>query len=45
MIAVMGGGLDRIYPSETQHLAAEIVSRGGTLISSCRSRLRRVPAA
>ena len=29
----MGGGLDRIYPSENQHLAAEIVSRGGPLIS------------
>jgi DNA processing protein len=32
-IAVMGGGLDRIYPSENKDLAAQIVDAGGTLVS------------
>jgi DNA processing protein len=32
-IAVMGGGLDRIYPAENKNLAARIVERGGALIS------------
>jgi DNA processing protein len=32
-IAVMGGGLDRIYPAENKGLATRIVDAGGTLIS------------
>jgi len=32
-IAVMGGGLDRVYPAENQGLAAQIIKEGGTLIS------------
>lgn len=32
-IAVMGGGLDSIYPAQNQNLADEIVSKGGLLIS------------
>lgn len=32
-IAVMGGGLDRIYPPENQGLAAEIAEQGGALLS------------
>jgi DNA processing protein len=32
-IAVMGGGLDRIYPAENKSLAARIVDSGGALIS------------
>ncbi|HEY7831583.1 MAG TPA: DNA-processing protein DprA [Solirubrobacteraceae bacterium] len=32
-VAVMGGGLDRIYPSENEGLAAAIVERGGALVS------------
>lgn len=32
-IAVMGGGLDRIYPAENKGLAEEILSAGGLLIS------------
>jgi len=32
-IAVMGGGLDRIYPAENKGLAAQIVEEGGALIS------------
>ena len=32
-IAVMGGGLDRIYPAENKGLAARIVEEGGALIS------------
>jgi DNA processing protein len=32
-IAVMGGGLDRIYPAENRKLAAAIVDHGGALLS------------
>ncbi|HSZ69832.1 MAG TPA: DNA-processing protein DprA [Solirubrobacteraceae bacterium] len=32
-IAVMGGGLDRIYPAENKGLATQIIDAGGTLIS------------
>jgi DNA processing protein len=32
-VAVMGGGLDRIYPAENKDLAACILDAGGTLIS------------
>jgi DNA processing protein len=32
-IAVLGNGLDRIYPESNKHLAHEIVSRGGAIIS------------
>jgi DNA processing protein len=32
-IAVMGGGLDGIYPAENKDLAARIVDQGGALIS------------
>jgi DNA processing protein len=32
-IAVMGGGLDNVYPAENRDLAARIVDRGGALIS------------
>jgi DNA processing protein len=32
-VAVMGGGLDRIYPAENRELAAAIVDRGGALVS------------
>jgi DNA processing protein len=32
-IAVLGGGLDRIYPAENESLAARIVESGGALIS------------
>jgi DNA processing protein len=32
-IAVMGGGLDRIYPAENKHLASRIIDSGGALIS------------
>jgi DNA processing protein len=32
-VAVMAGGLDRIYPAENKELAAAIVERGGALIS------------
>jgi DNA processing protein len=32
-IAVMGGGLDRVYPAENRGLAAEIVDSGGALVS------------
>lgn len=32
-IAVMGGGLDRIYPAQNKDLAAQIVGHGGVLIS------------
>jgi DNA processing protein len=32
-IAVMGGGLDRIYPAENTKLADEILQHGGALIS------------
>ena len=32
-IAVMGGGLDRVYPAENKGLAAQIVEEGGALIS------------
>jgi DNA processing protein len=32
-IAVLGGGLDRIYPAENRALAARIVESGGALIS------------
>jgi DNA processing protein len=32
-IAVMGGGLDRVYPAENQPLAARILAAGATLIS------------
>jgi DNA processing protein len=32
-IAVMGGGLDRIYPAENKSLATRILEAGGTLIS------------
>lgn len=32
-VAVMGGGLDRIYPAKNEELAAAIVDQGGTLVS------------
>lgn len=32
-VAVMGGGLDRIYPAENRELATAIVDRGGALVS------------
>ena len=32
-IAVMGGGLDRIYPAENKGLAAQIIDSGGALVS------------
>jgi DNA processing protein len=32
-IAVMGGGLDRIYPAENKNLSARIVEAGGLLVS------------
>ena len=32
-IAVMGGGLDSVYPAENKGLAAQIVEEGGALIS------------
>lgn len=32
-VAVMGGGLDRIYPAENTGLAAAILERGGALVS------------
>ncbi len=32
-IAVMGGGLDRIYPAENEGMAAQIIDSGGALIS------------
>ncbi len=32
-IAVMGTGLDIIYPASNKHLAAEILANGGTLVS------------
>jgi DNA processing protein len=32
-IAVMGGGLDRIYPAENKDLAAQIIDDGGALLS------------
>lgn len=32
-VAVMGGGLDRIYPAENGELAAAIVDQGGALVS------------
>lgn len=32
-VAVMGGGLDRIYPAENEELAAAIIDQGGTLVS------------
>ena len=32
-VAVMGGGLDRIYPAENRELAVAIVDRGGALVS------------
>lgn len=32
-VAVMGGGLDKIYPAENKGLAGEILDAGGTLVS------------
>ncbi len=32
-IAVMGGGLDRIYPAENKSLASDILAAGGALVS------------
>jgi DNA processing protein len=32
-VAVMGGGLDRVYPAENGELAAAIVDQGGALVS------------
>jgi DNA processing protein len=32
-VAVLGGGLDRIYPAKNEELAAAIVDQGGTLVS------------
>lgn len=32
-IAVMGGGLDSVYPAENRDLAAQIVDQGGALLS------------
>ena len=32
-IAVMGGGLDRIYPAENKGLASDILASGGTLVA------------
>jgi len=32
-IAVMGGGLDRVYPAENEGMAAQIIDSGGALIS------------
>ncbi|MEL6734525.1 MAG: DNA-processing protein DprA [Pseudomonadota bacterium] len=32
-IAVFAGGLDRVYPSENERLAHEIVAKGGTLVA------------
>lgn len=35
-VAVMAGGLDRIYPAENKELAAAIVDRGGALVAEQR---------
>ena len=32
-VAVLGGGLDRVYPSGHRHLAAQIVAAGGAVVS------------
>jgi DNA processing protein len=32
-VAVMGGGLDRVYPAENRELAAAIIDRGGALVA------------
>ena len=39
-IAVLGGGLDAIYPSQNQALAKRIVDAGGLLITEYRPKLR-----
>lgn len=32
-VAVLGNGLDKIYPAQNQNLAAEIVQKGGAIVS------------